>query len=104
MLGYPANAVVGHAGFHDPPNEAGMVEVGYRVVPEHRRQGYGRAALAELLAYAAASPEVGTVRASISPGNVASLALARSLGFRHIGEQWDDEDGLELVFERAARE
>ena len=103
VVGYPANDVVGHAGFHDLPNEAGMVEVGYRIVPEYRRQGYGRAALAELLSYAAASPEVHTVRASISPDNVASLALARSLGFRHIDEQWDDEDGLELVFERAAR-
>jgi RimJ/RimL family protein N-acetyltransferase len=103
VFGHPVNAVVGHVGFHDPPNAAGMVEVGYRILPTYRRQGYGRAALAELLTYAAASPEVRTVRASISPDNVASLALAQSCGFRHIGEQWDDEDGLELVFERAAR-
>jgi L-amino acid N-acyltransferase YncA len=46
---------------------------------------------------------VRTVRASVSPGNVASLALVRSLGFRQVGEQWDEIDGLELVFERPAR-
>jgi [ribosomal protein S5]-alanine N-acetyltransferase len=103
VFGRPADAVVGHAGFHDPPNATGTVEVGYGILPDYRRQGYGRAALAELLRFAAASPEVRTVRASISPDNVASLALARSCGFRQVGEQWDDEDGRELVFERAAR-
>jgi RimJ/RimL family protein N-acetyltransferase len=40
------------------------------------------------------------VRASISPDNVASLALIRSLGFEQRGEQWDEIDGLELIFER----
>jgi membrane-bound metal-dependent hydrolase YbcI (DUF457 family) len=29
-----------------------------------------------------------------------SLALIRSFGFRHVGEQIDEIDGLELVFER----
>ena len=38
-------------------------------------------------------------RASISPDNVASLAIASRFGFRHVGEQIDDVDGLELVFE-----
>jgi len=28
------------------------------------------------------------------------MALVRSLGFRHVGEQIDEVDGLELVFER----
>ena len=38
--------------------------------------------------------------ASVSPRNAASLALVRSLGFRQVGEQIDEVDGLELVFER----
>jgi RimJ/RimL family protein N-acetyltransferase len=76
-----------------------MVEIGYSVAPEHRRQGYARAMLAELLRRAAADPAVRTVRASISPGNAASLATISGFGFAKVGEQWDDEDGLELVFE-----
>lgn len=40
------------------------------------------------------------IRASISPDNAASLAVIRPFGFERVGEQWDDEDGLELVFER----
>ena len=27
------------------------------------------------------------------------LSLVRKLGFGHTGSQWDEEDGLELVFE-----
>jgi [ribosomal protein S5]-alanine N-acetyltransferase len=99
-IGEPAGIVVGHAGFHGPPDDAGMVEIGYTILPEYRRQGYGRAAVTALLREAAAAPSVRTVRASISPNNVASLALARSFGFAQVGEQWDEEDGLELVYER----
>jgi RimJ/RimL family protein N-acetyltransferase len=42
------------------------------------------------------------VIASVSPENAPSLAVIRKLGFEQTGEQWDEEDGLELVFERAA--
>ena len=94
--------VVGKAGYHGPPDPVGMVEVGYAVVPELRRRGYARAALHRLLDRAADEPAVTVVRASVSPDNVASLALIAQHGFVQVGEQWDEEDGLELVFERPA--
>jgi [ribosomal protein S5]-alanine N-acetyltransferase len=40
------------------------------------------------------------VRVSITPNNKPSLALARALGFHHVGERMDDIDGRELVLER----
>jgi RimJ/RimL family protein N-acetyltransferase len=92
--------VVGHVGFHGPPDDAGMVEVAYSVDPLRRRRGHARRLLATALDWAASDPRVRTVRASISPTNVASLATIRPFGFTHVGEQWDDEDGLELVYER----
>ncbi|UNT00825.1 GNAT family N-acetyltransferase [Streptomyces tubbatahanensis] len=95
--------VVGHAGFHGPPDELGMVEIGYSVAPDFRRRGYARSTLTELLRRAAAEPAVTTVRATISPGNVASLATISGFGFVEVGEQWDEEDGLELIFEVPAR-
>jgi [ribosomal protein S5]-alanine N-acetyltransferase len=97
----PANVVVGHAGFHGPPDAAGMVEIGYSVDPAYRRQGYATAMLRELLARAAGEPDIKTVRATISPYNTASLATIAGFGFTGNGVQWDDEDGLELIFERA---
>ncbi|PJN31586.1 GNAT family N-acetyltransferase [Streptomyces sp. CB02959] len=94
--------VVGHAGFHGPPDEVGRVEIGYSVAPDFRRQGYARSALIELLRRAAAEPAVTTVRAAISPDNVAFLATISGFGFVEVGEQWDEEDGRELVFEVSA--
>ncbi len=90
---------VGRAGYHGPPDATGMVEVGYSIDPAHRRQGYARAALRELLDRAAREPAVTTVRASVAPSNGASRNLVLAHGFVEEGEQEDDEDGLEIVYE-----
>ncbi len=37
-------------------------------------------------------------RASISPDNERSINLATKLGMTRVGAQWDEEDGLELIF------
>lgn len=103
VIAMPEDVVVGHAGFHGPPDERGMVEIGYTILPDFRRRGYARAAVGELFRYAEADPNVRVVRASISPDNAASLAVIRPFGFEQVGEQWDEEDGLELVFERPLR-
>jgi RimJ/RimL family protein N-acetyltransferase len=93
---------VGRAGYHGPPDRSGMVEIGYAVDPAYRRRGYARAALEALLQRAAHEPRVNTVRVTISPGNTASYALASQYGFAEVGEQWDEEDGLEIIYEVAA--
>jgi RimJ/RimL family protein N-acetyltransferase len=98
-LAGPDGPVVGHAGFHGPPDESGMVEVGYAVDPAFRRRGHARAMVRALLAWAATEEGVTRVRAAISPANEASLATIRGFGFDVVGEQWDDEDGLEIIYE-----
>ena len=90
---------VGRAGYHGPPDESGMVEIGYAVDPAYQRRGYARAALEALLHRAAHEPGVKTVRVTISPDNTASYALASQYGFTEAGEQWDEEDGLEIIYE-----
>ena len=90
---------VGRAGYHGPPDPSGMVEIGYAVDPAYRRRGYARAALEALLQRAAREPRVRTVRVTISPDNVASYQLAAQYGFTETGAQWDDEDGLEIIYE-----
>ncbi|MFD7284228.1 GNAT family N-acetyltransferase [Streptomyces sp. NPDC059862] len=99
VVAEPEGAVIGYAGFHGPPDEAGMVELGYSVAPAYRRQGYARAILTELIHRAVAEPGVRTVRVTISPDNAASLATISGFGFVEVGEQWDEEDGLETIFE-----
>jgi RimJ/RimL family protein N-acetyltransferase len=80
-----------------------MVEIGYEIDPAYRRRGYARAALGALVARADADPDVRVVRVTIAPDNTPSRDLALPFGFVHVGEQWDEEDGLELVYDRPVR-
>ncbi|MDI6105089.1 GNAT family N-acetyltransferase [Actinoplanes sp. NEAU-A12] len=102
VIAEPEGVVVGHGGFHGPPDADGVVEVAYTVAPEHRLRGYATAMLAELLRRADADPRVSAVRASIRPDNIGSKKVIAGFGFRKIGEQWDATDGLEDVYLRPA--
>jgi RimJ/RimL family protein N-acetyltransferase len=96
--GRPAT-LVGRIGFHAPPDARGALEIGYAVEPAHRRRGYATEAVAAMLAWAQREHGIRHFVASVSPTNVASLAVIRKFGFAQTGTQWDDEDGEELVFE-----
>jgi [ribosomal protein S5]-alanine N-acetyltransferase len=97
-----AATMVGHAGYHGAPGEHGLasdvVELGYTVFPPYRGRGLATETAQALMEWAGAQGVRGFV-ASVSPRNEASLAIVRKLGFVQTGEQWDEEDGLELVFE-----
>ncbi|MFH8491142.1 GNAT family N-acetyltransferase [Streptomyces longisporoflavus] len=67
--------------------------------PRYRRQGYARAMLRALLVRAAAEPGVRTVRATIRADNNASLATIAGFGFTRVGEQRNERDELDIVFE-----
>ncbi len=97
--GASARTMVGHCGYHGAPDETGMVEIGYQTAPSYRRRGYAIEAVRGLIANAFAHEGVKRVRASIRPDNGPSLALTEKLGFVHVGEQIDEIDGLEYLFE-----
>ena len=90
--------VVGRVGFHAPPDADGAVEIGYSVAPAHRRQGLATEMAVGLIGWGA-SQGARTCIASVRPDNAPSLALIRRLGFVRTGEQMDEIDGLEWVFE-----
>ena len=90
---------IGTIGFHGPPDAAGRVEVGYRVEPGYRRQGFTRESVRALFDWANREHGIRTFVASVSPTNEASLSLIRGFGFTQVGEQMDEVDGLEYVFE-----
>jgi RimJ/RimL family protein N-acetyltransferase len=91
--------MLGYINFHMPPNDDGMVEVGYEIFPAHRRKGYAEEAVRALFSWALEQGGVKTFRASVGPTNEPSLKMIEKLGFTHVGEQWDEIDGRELVFE-----
>lgn len=99
--------MVGHIGFHARPGEKyldelapGGVELGYTVFEQWRRRGYASEASESLMDWARRLHGVTRFIVSISPTNLASLALARRLEFQRIGSHVDDEDGPEDIFER----
>jgi RimJ/RimL family protein N-acetyltransferase len=94
--------VAGRIGFHAPPDDEGVVEVGYSVAPNHRKQGLATEMVAGMLGWASEHGAVACL-ASVSPDNVASLATIKRLGFVKVGEQMDEEDGLEWVHRRDLR-
>lgn len=91
--------MIGHVGFHGPPNDAGLAEIGYTIFPEHRRKGFAEEAVRALFAWALVKEGVKGFRASVGPWNDPSLKMVGKLGFRQVGVQWDERDGQELVFE-----
>jgi ribosomal-protein-alanine N-acetyltransferase len=92
-------ATIGHLNFHGAPDEGGVPEVGYSLLPEFRGQGYAIEAVRGLFDWARRQHGVTRFRASVAPDNERSQNLIGKLGFMRIGEQWDEEDGLEWVFE-----
>jgi ribosomal-protein-alanine N-acetyltransferase len=105
VLPEPERRMIGHAGFHGPPGVNGTrnpnaVEIGYTVFPELRGRGLATEAASALVRWAHEERGIQEFVASVAPDNEPSLAIVRKLGFVHSGEQWDEEDGLELVFER----
>jgi [ribosomal protein S5]-alanine N-acetyltransferase len=103
VLRDPGRIVIGHAGFHgapgrNGPGRDGALEVGYTVFEDYRGHGYATEAVVALMEWARGRG-IDHFIASVAPENEPSLAVVRKLGFVQTGDQWDDEDGLELVFE-----
>jgi ribosomal-protein-alanine N-acetyltransferase len=102
VAGQPATAV-GAGGYKGPPQD-GTVEIGYSILPEHRRRGYACEATQGLAAHALERPGIGRVIAQTLPHLEASIGVLQKCGFRFAGE--GSEEGAvcyELVERRGAR-
>jgi RimJ/RimL family protein N-acetyltransferase len=103
VLREAGRVMVGNVGFHGEPgvNAPGLaraLEIGYGILPQHRGQGYATEAVGALLQWAR-TQGIDHFVASVAPDNEPSLAIIHKLGFVRTGEHWDEEDGLEHVFE-----
>lgn len=93
--------LVGTAGFKGPPDEHGVVEIAYAVVPSCRGRGYATEAAAVLVEWAFADERVRTVRAhTLTEANASTRVLAKC-GFARVGDVVDPEDGIIWRWERA---
>jgi RimJ/RimL family protein N-acetyltransferase len=86
-----ASILIGNGGFKGQLDSQGCVEVGYAVLPEFQRQGYGSEALAALVKWAF-TQGAQSVIAETLPELVASIGLLEKNGFVFVGE--GSEEGV----------
>jgi RimJ/RimL family protein N-acetyltransferase len=101
-MALPDRRMAGYIGFHGAPDADGIAEMGYTVFDGYRRQGLAYEAARAMMDWACTERGVRRFRVTISPANAPSLAMAAKLGFAQTGEQMDEIDGLELVFDLQA--
>lgn len=89
------DTVVGNAGFKGRPID-GQVELGYRILPEHRRRGLATAAATLLVERARLEPGVRRVIARIDPDNAISVRVVTAAGFEPDGEHLHPRWGRQL--------
>ncbi len=104
IVAIESREIIGSTSFHGAPNADGMVEIGLGISQNFQNQGYGFEALAGMWSWACTYPEVRTLRYTVSTDNAASIALVRKFGFGHIGQQIDEIDGPEEIYEMSAED
>jgi RimJ/RimL family protein N-acetyltransferase len=96
--------VIGSTSFHGVPDENGMIEIGLGVEEPFRNQGFAKEALLGMWRWVSAQTGVRKLRYTVSPENLASIAVIDYFGFVYKGQQIDDLDGPENIYEMGTEE
>jgi [ribosomal protein S5]-alanine N-acetyltransferase len=86
MIERETHMVVGDAGFFRPPDENGVVEIGYSVVPDRRGRGYATRSGARAHRLGTAPGWCRRRRGRLRPRNAASIGTLERVGFQRAGE------------------
>ncbi len=95
-----SGSVIGTAGFKGPPDENGVVEIAYGVVPSKQGRGVATAAAGLLVEYAITQGDAKQIIAHTLPEHNASTRVLKKNGFEFAGEVIDPEDGKVWRWER----
>lgn len=95
---------IGSTSFHGPPDDDGVLEIGLGLHDSFRHQGFGSEAVRAMWGWAIEQPEVTRLRYSVSRLNVASVRLIATMKFNLVGQQMDEVDGPEDVYELSVEE
>lgn len=79
--------VIGDLGFRNPPDERGVVEIGYGLAASARGMGYASRAVRLLVADAMGRGNVSCVIADTRSDNVASIRVLEATGFVRVRER-----------------
>jgi RimJ/RimL family protein N-acetyltransferase len=92
--------VIGTASFKGPPDEEGVVEIAYGIVPAYQNRGYATEAASALVGFARERVDVRAIRAHTLPVPNASTHVLTKCGFQQLGEVDDPDDGPVWRWER----
>jgi ribosomal-protein-alanine N-acetyltransferase len=91
--------VIGSTSFHGVPDENGMMEIGIGLEEKFWGRGYAKEALLGMWRWVADEPAVKVLRYTVSPTNLASVAIIKGFAFEYKGQQMDEIDGPEDIYE-----
>jgi RimJ/RimL family protein N-acetyltransferase len=94
--------IIGSTSFHGAPDSSGMIEIGLGIEDAFQRQGIAKEALKGMWLWVCVFPEVKTLRYTVSPDNLASIKVIEYFGFKFKGQQIDEIDGPENIYEESA--
>ena len=66
---------IGGIGFHGPPDEAGMVEIGYNIIPDYEGQGYATEMARRVIDWAFQTPGIEIITAQCRDDNLGSIRV-----------------------------
>jgi [ribosomal protein S5]-alanine N-acetyltransferase len=95
-----SRSVIGMASVKGPPDDTGVVEIAYAIVPAREGRGYATEAADALVGFAFASGRVRLVRAHTLPAENASTRVLTKCGFHYTGDVIDPDDGPVWRWER----
>lgn len=95
--------LVGLGGYKGRADEAGMVEIGYAIVPAYRRRGLATEAAQGLVDYAFSHPTIQMVDAHTLAERNASTRVLEKVGMKLVGTAHDPDAG-EVWHWRLSRE
>jgi [ribosomal protein S5]-alanine N-acetyltransferase len=74
--------IIGDMGFIGGPDAAGVVEIGYSIIPEYRNLGYATEMAQALIRWAFQQQEIKVVIASCLYDNIGSIKVLEKVGMR----------------------
>jgi RimJ/RimL family protein N-acetyltransferase len=86
ILTEPRPVLCGSVGFKGPPDEMGMVEIGYSLLPDYRGAGLASEMVVGLIGWARSHSTVAVIEAETTPDNLPSIRVLERNGFEPVGE------------------
>jgi len=75
---------IGGIGFKEGPDETGMVEIGYAIIPEYQGQGYATEMAHRLINWAFQTQGIKVITAECLDDNIGSIRVLERIGMRRL--------------------